>query len=200
MSSSIWTQCAGDSRGRALALDPFRVVESQHQISTRKLVDSDAEQLVLEQLIETAKPPDPTPSARLHYLLSTPFRYPPLRHGSRFGTRYERGLWYGSETRRATFAETAYYRLLFLEATAADLGTVQVGLSVFRVRTRTRRGIDLTTAPFDRFQGSLVSKTSYEATQALGSAMRRGGVEVFRYRSARDVAGGTNGVRPRDAA
>lgn len=199
MSSSIWTRCAGASKVRPLSLAPFRVVEAQHQVSTRKLVDSDAEQDVLEHLIDNAKPPDPT-LGRLHYLLSTPFRYPPLRHGSRFGTRFERGIWYGAETRRAAFAETAYYRFLFLEGTAAKLGTVQVGLSVFRVRAHTRRGVDLTRAPFDTYRGSLASRTSYRASQAFGTAMREAGVEVFAYVSARDTAGGTNiGVFTPDA-
>ena len=92
MSSSIWTQCAGDSRQRPLRLSAWRVVEAQHQVSTRKLVDTLEEQSLLEDLIDAAKPPDPT-QGRLHYLLSTPFRYPPLRHGSRFGTRHEPGLW-----------------------------------------------------------------------------------------------------------
>ena len=59
-------------------------------IATRKLVDSLAEQELLEKLLEGAKPP--APGARVHYLLSTPFRYPPLPHGSRFGRATERGI------------------------------------------------------------------------------------------------------------
>src|SRR5688500_4494435 len=110
MSSSIWTQCAGESRLRELRREPWRAVESQHQVATRKLVDSDAEQQVLEDLIESAKPPLRT-TGHLHYLLFTPLRYPPLRYGSRFGTHHEPGIWYGSETIRAVFAEVAYYRL-----------------------------------------------------------------------------------------
>src|SRR6478672_10673303 len=117
MSSSIWTRCAGDSEIRRLQLTASRVVESQHQVSTRKLVDSNEEQALLEELIDGVKPLDVT-NGKLHYLLSTPFRYPPLRHGSRFGRRHERGIWYGSLTRRPAFAEVSYYRLLFLEGTA----------------------------------------------------------------------------------
>lgn len=167
------------------------MVESQHQIATRKLVDSDAEQLVLEQLIDSAKPPQRT-RATLHYLLSTPFRYPPLRYGSRFGSRSEPGIWYGSETQRTAFAEVAYYRLLFLEGTAADLGLLETELTAFRATVDTARGVDLSAKAFARCRDALTSKTSYDATQRLGTAMRNAGVEAFRYASARDTAGGIN--------
>src|SRR5258708_35125880 len=68
MSSSIWTRCAGDSELRALRLTPWRVVEAQHQLATRKLVDSAEEQVVLEDIIEASEPPTGG-HARLHYLL-----------------------------------------------------------------------------------------------------------------------------------
>ena len=58
MSPDIWTRCAGASRVRPLHLTAWRAVEAQHQVSTRKLVDSLEEQALLEQLIEGAKPPD----------------------------------------------------------------------------------------------------------------------------------------------
>ena len=68
----------------------WRVVEAQHVVSTGKLVDAPEEQAALEMLIDSSKPPIPAAEefAGLHYLLSTPFRYPPLRHGSRFSTRF----------------------------------------------------------------------------------------------------------------
>jgi hypothetical protein len=191
MSSSIWTRCAGGSELRPLRLQPWRAVEAQHRVSTRKLVESDAEQALLEDLIESAKPPDPT-GGRLHYLLSTPFRYPPLRHGSRFATRQERGIWYGAEGVRTLFAEVAYYRLLFLEGTRADLGTVETQLTTFRATVRTDRGIDLTAPPFDAHSTELTDPASYVATQALGAEMRAAGVQAFRYTSARDVGRGAN--------
>ena len=79
MSSSIWTRCAGSSEIRALEARPWRAVAAQHLVATRKLVGSLAEQELLEDILETHKPP---PVAQgLHYLLATPFRYPPLAHG-----------------------------------------------------------------------------------------------------------------------
>ncbi len=191
MSSSIWMRCAGDSERRPLQLDSWRVVESQHQISTRKLVDTTAEQDLLETLLEAVKPPVGV-GARLHYLLFTPFRYPPLRHGSRFGTRHDRGIWYGSLQQRTAFAEVAYYRLLFLEGTRAALGQVTSALTAFTVRMRTVCGIDLDTPPFDDHRPEIASPVSYAASQALGQAMREAGVELFRFPSARDANGGTN--------
>jgi hypothetical protein len=191
MSSTIWTQCAGSSEIRPLSLQAWRVVEAQHVIATRKLVDSDAEQALLEEILESHKPPAPD-TPRLHYLLFTPFRYPPLPKGSRFASRWERSLWYGAEQQRSAFAEVAYYRLLFLEGTAATLGAVQAEHTAFSAAVKTKLGIDLTRGPFARWERELASPASYESTQPLGAAMRAAGVEAFRYRSARDVAGGSN--------
>lgn len=191
MSSTIWTECAGASELRALQLTPWRVVEAQHIASTRKLVDSAAEQDLLETLIDRVKPPSAT-AGTLHYLLSTPFRYPPLRHGSRFGSRHERGIWYGSEQQRTAFAEVAYYRLLFLEGTHAALGRVVASLTAFTVRMRTLRGVDLLVPPFEAHRAAIASPVSYTASQALGTAMRASGVELVRFPSARDALGGAN--------
>jgi hypothetical protein len=191
MSSSIWTRCAGDSKVRPLRLSPWRVVESQHQVSTRKLVDTAAEQELLEELIERAKPVDVT-HGKIHYLLSTPFRYPPLRHGSRFGSRHEQGIWYGSESLPAAFAEVAYYRFVFLEGTSADLEGLTTELTAFRVHAHSQRGIDLVGQPFDRHRRTIASPSKYTESQSLGAAMRAAGVELFRYPSARDPDRGAN--------
>jgi hypothetical protein len=165
------------------------VVESQHLFSTRVLVDSDAEHQVLEELIEGHKP---RAERGLHFLLTTPFRYPPLPHGSRFGTRAEPGIWYGAEQPRTAFAEAAYYRLLFLEGTAADLSPLLVEVSAFRAGFKTERGVDLTRAPFAAYEAQISSPVRYGASQQLGRDMRAAGVEAFRYRSARDRQGGAN--------
>src|SRR5688572_10544712 len=191
MSSSIWTRCAGDSEIRRLDVSPWRVVEAQHQLSTRKLVDSAEEQMLLEDLLERAKPPSRAPS-RLHYLLATPFRYPPLRHGSRFGTRFDPGIWYGSDSRRTAFAEVAYYRLVFLEGSSADLDLLTAQPTAFSARVRTARGVDLSSKAFAKARSAIASPAQYSATQALGADMRTAGVEVAKYPSARDREGGLN--------
>lgn len=194
MSSDIWTRCGASSELRPLLLRPCRAVEAQRVWSTRKLVDSWAEAELLEELLSRSERlafPSPEEEG-LHELLSEPLRQPPLPHGSRFGKTTEMGLWYASESERTAFAEIAYYRLLFLAGTSADLGPVKVELVTFRVPVSSDRGIDLTRPPFDAWRQVLASKTDYAATQALGSAMRRDGVEVFRYVSARDVEGGVN--------
>jgi hypothetical protein len=189
MSSSIWTRCEGRSRLGALAGEAWRVVESQYLFSTRVLVDSDAEHQVLEELIERRKPRG---QAGPHFLLTTPFRYPPLPHGSRFGTRGENGIWYGSAEPRTAFAEAAYYRLLFLEGTTANLSRLMVEVSAFRAGFKTDQGVDLTRPPFAEHTPRISSKVAYEASQRLGRDMRADGVEAFRYRSARDRQGGVN--------
>jgi hypothetical protein len=166
-------------------------VESQHLFATRKLVDTDAEQALLEQMIEQAKPPAEA-GRGLHYLLFTPFRYPPLRHGSRFGTRRERGIWYGSARPATALAEKAYYLLLFLEGTAAPLTPWECDVSLFEVAYATARGVDLTRGELARHRALISSPESYEAAQALGREMRADGAEAVLYTSARDPEGGAN--------
>jgi len=86
----------------------------------------------------------------------------------------------------------AYYRMLFLDGTRADLGSVTTQLTVFTVPARTTRGVDLTRPPFERFRKTIASPTTYDDTQALGAAMRAAGVQLIRYPSARDPRRGVN--------
>ena len=194
MSPNIWTRCAERFEPQRLSGPAWRAVESQHVTSTRKLVDSDDEQQVLEALIDTAKPPWPTGRrfVGLHYLLATPFRHPPLRYGSRFGTRRERGIFYCAEEQATVLAEKAYYVLLFLEGTEADIEPLTRPLTVFQVRVSTKKGADLSQAPFDAHVERISSPTSYRDSQPLGASMRAAGVAAFRFVSARDPEGGAN--------
>src|SRR5687768_11875664 len=91
MPSITWTATALASEARDLAADAWRMVEAQHVTATLKLVDDAEEHEVLEALIEASKPPLPDAVRRLHYLLATPFRYPPPTHGSRFRAPGEPG-------------------------------------------------------------------------------------------------------------
>ncbi len=194
MAQPLWLRAGGTANLCDYEGEPWRVVEAQHRISTRKLVDSDAEQGVLEALLDGVKPPvPPDPAlASLHYLLYTPFRHPPLKHGSRFGSRRERSLFYGSERLPTAFAEVAYYRLLFLEESEANLSPIMVELTAFRAVVASGRAVDLTATPFDVSRPSLISRSSYRVTQGLGRDMRSDGVELVRFESARDPRRGAN--------
>lgn len=184
----IWETCRGPERIGPLAGTLHRLVESQARVATLDYVDTLAEQAVLEDLLETVKPPWPAGSGHLHYLLRTPFRYPPLPWGSRFGRRHEPALCYGGCTLATTLAEVAYYRFLFRHAMdgAAPTQPLRTQHTLFTARYRTTAGVALQRAPFTRFAAAIRDPVDYRATQALGSAMRSAGVEAFEYPSARD--------------
>jgi hypothetical protein len=194
MSPSIWTECAGDSEIRPLSVTARRAVEAQHVVSTARLVDTLEEQAALERMLERVKPAplDALPARALHYLLAAPFRYPPLRHGSRFSTRSERSVLYGSVALNTCLREVAYYRFLFLEGTTAALERIAVDLTIFRFRARTRRGIDLTRGRFAAIRSRIAAPDRYDETQQLGRDLRAASVQIARYPSARDPAQGTN--------
>jgi hypothetical protein len=181
----IWSACAQEARPGPLRGSLLRIVESQEQVATATLVDSLEEQAVLEGLLEGTKPPVPAGAPR-HYLLSTPFRYPPLPHGSRFGSQFEPGLFYGSLSLSTLLAEAAFYRFHFWHAMATPPGKPFITRhTIFEASYRTDHGLQLQHPPFDHYRQILTHPSSYGATQHMGAAMRAEGIEAFEYRSAR---------------
>ncbi len=172
----------------------IRIVESQEQIATNQLVDNLAEQQQLEELLEQSKPASSISSSALHYLLATPFRYPPLKHGSRFGPRFTPSLLYASKTKSAAFAETAYYRCYFWHGmlTAPPAKKLITEHTLFTASYYSKNGLKLQQAPFNQQQDILTDPSQYAATQQLGEEMRRNGIDAFEYISARDLKQGIN--------
>ena len=93
----------------------YRVAESQLIVATNTLVDTVEEQQLLEELLDGVKPNVPPECKKFDYLIYTPFRYPPLKHGSRFGLKTQASIFYGSTKIETTFAEMAYYRFVYYE-------------------------------------------------------------------------------------
>ncbi|MBB3168908.1 RES family NAD+ phosphorylase [Simiduia aestuariiviva] len=181
----LWTELDGPESVGPLTVELVRVVESQEEIATLSLVDSMEEQDILESLLELSKPGHLP--AQLHYLLASPFRYPPLQWGSRFGRTHEPSLFYGSLNIETALTECAFYRFVFLDGVEQPFakGVVSQHTS-FRVRGHGERGVNLTLPPFSAHAEALRSPAQYQLSQALGSAMREAGVQVIIYLSARD--------------
>ena len=194
MPSRTWTRAALSSERRRIAGTCWRVVEAQHRVSTMKLVDTLAEQSMLESLVDATKPPVPPDCQHLHYLLSTPFRYgAPYPTGSRFRRAgMTPGVFYASNTVSTAVAETAFHRLLFFADSPGTPWPMDAGdLTAFSVRFRTSSGIDITVRPFDLDRPRWTHPTDYAPCQALADSAREAEIEVVRYDSARD-AGGIN--------
>ena len=170
-----------------------RVVESQEQVATNQLVSSLARQSQLELMLEATKPALRQGTETLHYLLATPFRYPPLKHGSRFGKKNEPSLLYGSLETRTVLAEAAYYRFLFWYGMAMPPpGKLDTQHTLFGVDYRTEHGLQLRSGAFAEHTGLLCDPVDYSQTQTLGAAMRAADIEAFEFISARDPEHGIN--------
>lgn len=192
--SRIWASCRSDFSLQTVSGRLSRIVESQEEVATHTLVDSADEQTVLEDLIEASKPPERPGTHHLHFLLNTPFRYPPLRHGSRFGSRFEPSIFYGSLTLDTTLAECAFYRFVFWTGmTERPPGNRIVSQhTVFSANYRTRAGARLQQAPFAAFEHDISHPGRYSESQQLGAELRKQGVEACEYVSARDKDKGIN--------
>jgi len=187
-----WTPDALSSERRTLSGTCWRLVEAQHRVSTMKLVDTLPEQHLLESIVDATKPPIPPECRHLHYLLSTPFRYgAPYPAGSRFRRAgLTAGVFYASARVTTAVAEMAFHRLLFFADSPATPWPADAGdYTAFSVRFRTRAGLDLSGAPFERERARWTHPTDYAPCQALADAAREAGVEVLRYPAARDARG-----------
>lgn len=186
----MWTLSALASEARPLGGLIWRAVEHQYTISTRKIVDTDQEQAVLEDLLDAeAKPPKPAEAADFHYLLMTPFRHQPVkRHGSRFRAPGPgHGVYYAAEGVPTALAEFAYWRFRFFQASPeTPLPRQQLPLTVFSAKYETPVGLDLTEPELVRDRVLWTAREDYAATQALAASAREIEVGVIRYESVRD--------------
>jgi hypothetical protein len=192
MPSRTWTHDALSSERRRLSGVCWRVVEAQHRVSTMKLVDTLAEQGVLENLVEATKPALPPECRHLHYLLGTPFRYgAPYPSGSRFRRAgLTPGVFYASKTAETAVAEMTFHRLLFFADSPDTPWPADAGdYTAFSSRFNTARGLDLAAPPFDADVKRWTHPTDYAPCQSLADEARRADVDVVRYPSARDPRG-----------
>ncbi len=188
-----WRRYLAEAKPKPLAGTLRRLVESQEQVATNSLVRSLDQQAALEEMLEATKPVLRRGTEHLHYLLAAPFRYPPLPHGSRFGSRTEPSLFYGSVNDETVLAEAAYYRCVFWSGmTTSPAEKYVTQHTLFGAEYRTPRGINLREPPFVRHQKKLTDPADYSASQQLGTALRAAGIEAFEFASARDPARGSN--------
>lgn len=194
MSPPIWTAAALRSELRPYQGRGWRLVEAQHRVSTLKLVDSLAEQALLEDILEESKPALPEACRGLDYLLATPFRYRPYPHGSRFRRAgMTAGVWYGAERVETAVAEMVFYRFLFFaESPETPFPDDAAEYTAFAAKIGTERAIDLTDAAFAAGREAWEDLENYTACQSLAEAAREAGAELIRYRSLRDPKGGAN--------
>ena len=165
----------------------LRLVEQQGAQATRRTTDSLDEQAWLEDFLEASKPelPSAEECAVRHRLLLTPFRYR-KRHGSRFATRWERGMFYGSRSRFGCLLEGAYYELVFQNGPERPFPRSSTMRKVlFHVEVRTSRGLKLQNHGGKALQTRLRDPIDSSFCQGIGRQMREAGLEAFEYHSAR---------------
>jgi len=178
----------------------YRIIESQEEVATRSLVDSLHKQEVLENLLETSKPARLPGSEHLHYLLATPFRYPPLPWGSRFGRVGENGIFYGSKTVNTVLAEAAYYRLLFLQDMAQPpADPITSYHQIFSAKYNAEPGVRLQSAEWESHWLNLAHCADYTFCQQLGTQLRECGIQGIETISARALCTGLIRLPPDSA-
>ena len=161
-----------------------RIVERQEDSATTRITGDLVEQQMLEEMLEGNKPG--SLNDRIHYLLGTPFRYPPLDYGSRFGTTRDRWIFYGSLDSETCLRECGYYRFKLL-FDMADPPPKPVGCehTMFTVGLAADRSVDLCTPAYAGVHDELVSVESYAMTHRVGQQARDACAQMLLFQSAR---------------
>ncbi len=168
-----------------IALEVWRAVEAQHRIATMVLVDSVDEQALLERLLDASKPPLSIEQRSLHWLLFTPFRYPPLPSGSRFRAPNDPGVFYGAEEPRSACAELGYWRWRLLLDSPALNAIEPMPQTVFKTPLY-GSAIDLRQPPYATERARWTHPRDYQACQNLAQQARGANIQILRYESVRD--------------
>ncbi|HYC42023.1 MAG TPA: RES family NAD+ phosphorylase [Noviherbaspirillum sp.] len=166
-------------------LDLWRAVEAQHRVSTMVLVDTLDEQALLESILDESKPQLSSSQRSMHYLLFTPFRYPPLPNGSRFRGAFDPGVFYGAEAIRTACAELGYWRWRLLNDSPQLQSIPPVPQTLFRTAVA-GPAIDLREPPWSARQSEWTNPQHYGACQQLAREARSERVQLIRYQSVRD--------------
>lgn len=185
MSFSTLTPAVVSSEARPWAGTVWRMVEAQHTASTMKIVDSVDEQDLLESLLEGSKPTPPASALALDYLLATPFRYYPLRSGSRFRAITDPGVFYGTESVRTASAELGFWRWKFLKDAVGLDKLEPVAHTAFSAAVSTLL-VDLRLPPFSANAAAWRHPTDYSATQAFARTAREANIGGIQYPSVRN--------------
>ncbi len=171
----------------------WRVIEGQYRASTMRIVDTDSEQSVLEDVLEVAKPPVPEPCQHLDYQFWSPFRYGRYPRASRFRRAGQTpGVWYGSEKALTAVAESIWGSLAFFAASPdTPMPRWPVEHTAVMADIRVEASIDLT-IPDLADQGRWNDPDDYSDCLDLADRVRDAGCQAIRYASARHPDRGAN--------
>jgi hypothetical protein len=171
------------------SLELWRAVEAQHRASTMVLVDTLDEQTLLERLLEESKPALAESQESLHWLMFTPFRYPPLPSGSRFRGPADPGVFYGADLRQTACAELGYWRWRLLMDSPELQSIDPMQQTLFKVPVHAL-SIDLRKPPLSEHRKRWTNPRDYSACQELARDARAAEIRIIRYESVRDPQGG----------
>ncbi len=179
------------ARPVGLTKDVYRIVETQADTATMALMQNIEKQSALESLLDEYKPPYADPQLQhRHYLIASPFRYPPLPWGSRFGQRFEHSFFYASESSATCITESVYYRFVFFAGKASNFSIpVLTEHCLFSVSVTSDACADFTQVTDSNLLSVITSVDDYTQTHKIGRECRNNDIDVIRYPSARDLFG-----------
>lgn len=171
----------------------WRVIEGQYRPSTKKIVDTLAEQTRLEEILEDSKPQIPPECTHLDYQFRSPFRYGRYPGSSRFRREGNTlGVFYASENSLTAAMEAAWGLVKFYRAAPnTPPPRTPTTHTAIQADIRVPVSIDLTHALVMQL-GPWTDPTDYAPCCKLADEVRSKSCEAIVYQSVRDPHGRRN--------
>ncbi|NDR56317.1 RES family NAD+ phosphorylase [Aliiruegeria sabulilitoris] len=169
------------------------MIEGQYRPSTARIVDTNEEQRILEEILEDTKPPVPEPCRHLDWPFRSPFRYGCYPGPSRFRRAGRTpGVFYSSEHSITALIETTWGRVQTLLASpGTPWPRAAIEHTAICADINVEKSIDLMMQPLAS-QGNWLDPADYFECLDIADMAHTEGVEAIRYQSVRDPQGRAN--------
>lgn len=167
----------------------YRFSRANKYGSLSRLTDSEDQKKILKRKLFPEEFNSNDNFNDLENFLLEPFKLPPLKYGSRFGSENEKGIFYASCDIITALYESVYYLFVFIKDSNMPLKPYFVTYNSFSVGLKTSNNLDLTVSEWKNLKYKISDPSSWQYSQDIGKKAREADFDSISYYSSRKDSG-----------
>lgn len=186
MSSDTWTPTEVKFNSESYEAVTYRFVNPDGRKSSVRVTDTDEEAQLLEDLVYEFSGSPKLIQNGFHRLLAKPFDTPSFKHGSRFRSPNDPGVYYCADDLRTAAAEKGFHTFRIFQESKGLKNYPAFIDHVLVIASLKCSTVDVRVPPFSRESKVFEHPFDYSATQAFARIVRASKVQSITYRSVRN--------------